>query len=46
MVLLPLKDPIESFVKGGEFVPESEFLSRRDMTYAVENGVTINSLPQ
>ena len=32
MVLLQLKDPLEIFVKGREFLPGSGFLSRRDMT--------------
>ena len=32
MVLLQLKDPLELFVKGMEFLPGSGSLSRRDMT--------------
>ena len=32
MVLLQLKEPLELFVKRREFLADSEFLSRRDMT--------------
>ena len=43
MVLLQLKDPLELFVKSREFLPGSGFLSRRDMTSAVESDVKPNS---
>ena len=43
MVLMQLKDPLERFVKSREFLPGSGFLSRRDMTYAVESDVKPNS---
>ena len=43
MVLLQLKDPLELFVKSREFLPGSGFLSRRDMTLAVESDVKPNS---
>ena len=43
MVLLQLKDPLELFVKSREFLPGSGFLSRRDMTYAVESDAKPNS---
>ena len=39
MVLLQLKDPLELFMKRREFLPGSGFLSRRDMTLAVESDV-------
>ena len=39
MVLLPLKDPLELFGKRTEFLPGSGYLSRRDMTLAVESDV-------
>ena len=32
VVLLQLKDPLELIVKSREFLPDSGFLSRRDMT--------------
>ena len=32
MVLLQLKNPLELFVKKMEFIPNSGFLSTRDMT--------------
>ena len=34
MILLQLKDPLEllAFTKRREFLPDSKFLSRRDMT--------------
>ena len=41
MVFLQLKDPLELFVKSREFLPG--FLSRRDMTLAVESDVKPNS---
>ena len=37
MVPLQLKDPSELFVKNRQFPPGSGFLSRRDMTLAVES---------
>ena len=43
MVLLQLKDPLELFVKRREFLPGSGFLSRRDMTLAVESDVKPHS---
>ena len=43
MVLLQQKDPLELFVKSREFLPGSGFLSRLDMTYAVESDVKPNS---
>ena len=43
MVLLQLKDPLELFVKSREFLPGSGFLSRRDMSLAVESDVKPNS---
>ena len=43
MVLLQLKDPLELFVKSIEFPPGSGFLSRRDMTWAVESDVKPHS---
>ena len=39
MGLLQLKDPLEPFVKRREFFPGYRFLSRRDMTSAVESEV-------
>ena len=45
MVLL-LKDPLELFLKIREFLPGSGFLSRRDMTLAVESDVKPNSFLQ
>ena len=39
MVFLELKDPLELFVDRREFLPSSGFLSRRDMTFAVESDV-------
>ena len=44
MVLLPLKDPLELFVKRREFLPSSSYLSRRDMTLAVESDVKPQTL--
>ena len=32
MALLQLNDPLELIVKSREFLPDSEILSRRDMT--------------
>ena len=43
MFLLQQKVPLELFVKSREFIPGSGFLSRRDMTYAVERDVKSNS---
>ena len=43
MVLLQLKDPLEPFMKSREFLHGFGFLSRRDMTYAVESDVKTNS---
>ena len=43
MVLMQLKEPLELFVKSREFPPGSGFLSRRDMTWAVESDVKPNS---
>ena len=43
MVLLQQKDPLELSSKSREFLPGSGFLSRRDMTYAVESDVKPNS---
>ena len=43
MVLLQLKDPLELFVKSREFLPGSGFLSRHDMTKAVESDVKPHS---
>ena len=45
MVLLQQKDPLELFVKSREFLPGSGFLSRRDMTEAVESDVKYQFLP-
>ena len=45
MVLLQLKDPLERFAKGREFLPGSMFLSRLDMTEAVESDVKPQFLP-
>ena len=39
MSLLHLKDPLELIVKIREFHPDYGFLSRRDMTSAVESDV-------
>ena len=39
MVLLPLKALLELFVKRMEFLPASGFLTRRDMTQAVNGNV-------
>ena len=39
MVLLQLEDPLELFVKRRAFLRSSGFLSRRDMTEAVESDV-------
>ena len=39
MVLLQLKDPLELFVRRGEFPPSSGVLSCCDMTKAVESDV-------
>ena len=39
MVFLQLKDPLELFVDRREFLPSSGFLSRRDITFAVESEV-------
>ena len=36
IVLLQLKDPLELFVKRGEFIPSSGFLSRNDKTYSTD----------
>ena len=44
MVLLQLKDPLELFIKRKEFLPGSRFLSRRDMTQAVESDVKLQSI--
>ena len=43
MVPLQLKDPLELFVKRREFLRGSRFLSRRDMTKAVDSDVKPNS---
>ena len=43
MVLLQLNVPLELFVTGREFLPGFAFLSRRDMTSAVESDVKPNS---
>ena len=43
MVFLQLKDPLELFVKSREFLHGSGFLSRHDMTLAVESNVKPNS---
>ena len=43
MVPLQLKDPLELFVNSREFLSSSGFLSRRDMTLAVESDVKPNS---
>ena len=43
MVLEQMKDPLELFVKRREFRPGSGFLSRRDMTKAVESDVKTNT---
>ena len=45
MVLLQLKDPLELFVKSRGFLPSSRFLSRRNMTFAVESDVNPNFYP-
>ena len=39
MALLEIKDPLELFMKRREFLPGSGFLSRRDMTFAVERNI-------
>ena len=39
MARLQLKNPVELFVLRREFLPGSAFLSRRDMTSAVESDV-------
>ena len=39
MVVQQLKDPLELFVKRREFFPCSRFVSRRNMTQAVESDV-------
>ena len=39
IVLLQLKDPLELFVKRRGFLSGSGFLSRRDMTLAVERDI-------
>ena len=44
MMLLQLRDPLDIFIKRREFLTDSGFLSRCDMTYAVEsNLITIPS---
>ena len=45
MVLLQLKDPLEPFAKRSKFIPCSWFLSRRDMTLAVESDVKSTKTP-
>ena len=47
VLLLQLKDPLEIFVKLRKFVPGFGFLSRRDITVAIESDVeTINYFAQ
>ena len=43
MAPLQQKDPLELFLKRREILPSSGFLSRRDMTYAVESDVKPHS---
>ena len=43
MALLQLKDPLELFMKRRKFLPGSRFLSRRDMTVAVERDINPHS---
>ena len=44
MVLLHMKDPLELFVKRGEFLPCNWFLPHCDMTSAVESDIKTNQL--
>ena len=44
-MLLQLIDPLTLFVKRKEFLSGSGFLSRRDMTLAVESDVKTQNLP-
>ena len=45
MVLLQLKDPLERSVNRRKFLLGSGFLSRRDMTSAVESDIKPHTLP-